>query len=107
MTFGKNFDPQCQVPRYNQSDTATGWFHFLAGLTLYYSDPEEATLDPLYSVSMPPGTVPMLSIVQLHTIKLGEYTMAQIGKIFKIVWHTQNSGISILLLQPGGKKIKF
>ena len=60
---------------YNQSDTATGWFHFLAGLTLYYSDPEEATLDPLYSVSMPPGTVPMLSIVQLHTIKLGKYDL--------------------------------
>ena len=62
---------------YNQSDTAIGWFHFLAGLTLYYSDPEEATLDPLYSVSMPPGTVPMLSIVQLRTIKLGEYENTQ------------------------------
>ena len=62
---------------YNQSDTAIGWFHFLAGLTLYYSDPEEATLNPLYSVSMPPGTVPMLSIVQLRTIKLGEYENTQ------------------------------
>ena len=35
------------------------------------SDPYENTLDPLYSLSLPPGSVPMISIIQTHSQKLG------------------------------------
>ena len=40
-------------------------------MTLYYSDRNENTLDPLYSLSLPPGSVPMISIISTHTLKLG------------------------------------
>ena len=59
------------VVGFNQTDASIGWFHFLSGLTLYYSDPYENTLDPLYSLSLPPGSVPMISIIQTHSQKLG------------------------------------
>ena len=60
------------VVGYNQSDASIGWFHFLSGMTLYYSDRNENTLDPLYSLSLPPGdSVPMISIKSTHTLKLG------------------------------------
>jgi len=59
------------VVGYNQSDASIGWFHFLSGMTLYYSDRNENTLDPLYSLSLPPGSVPMISIKPTHTLKLG------------------------------------
>ncbi len=47
------------LPVLIEKDSSIGWYHFLAGLTLYYSDPTEGTLDELYSISMPPGAVPM------------------------------------------------
>ena len=59
------------VVGFNQSDASIGWFHFLSGMTLYYSDRNENTLDPLYSLSLPPGSVPMISIISTHTLKLG------------------------------------
>ena len=59
------------VVGYNQSDASIGWFHFLSGMTLYYSDRNENTLDPLYSLLLPPGSVPMISIKSTHTLKLG------------------------------------
>ena len=37
------------VVGYNQSDTSIGWYHFLAGLTLYFTDQKELTLDNIYS----------------------------------------------------------
>ena len=37
------------VAGYNQSDTSIGWFHFLTGMTLYYNDMNDSTLDNIYS----------------------------------------------------------
>lgn len=59
------------VVGYNQTDTQFGWFHFLAGMTAYFSDPMENTQDSTYSINMPPKVVPILSVRQLHTLKLG------------------------------------
>ena len=49
---------------YNQSDSNIGWYSFLSGVTMYYSSPSEEFVDPLNSLSLPPETVPMLSVVQ-------------------------------------------
>merc|ERR1712131_448094 len=43
------------VAGYNQSDTSIGWFHFLTGMTLYYNDMNDSTLDNIYSVNLPPS----------------------------------------------------
>ena len=76
------------VAGYNQSDSDGGWFHFLTGMTAYISDPVENTLDPTYSVNviiirdfplittnaefkMVPNEVPILTMRQIHTKKLG------------------------------------
>ena len=53
------------VVGYNQSDANVGWYSFLSGVTMYYSSPSESFLDPLNSLSLPPETVPMLSVVQV------------------------------------------
>ena len=50
---------------YNQSDSNIGWYSFLSGVTMYYSSPSEEFVDPLNSLSLPPETVPMLSVVQV------------------------------------------
>jgi len=62
------------VVGYNQSDSGPGWFHFLAGLTLFYSESADHShrIDPLHSVSLPPLQVPMLAIVHEHIKKLGQ-----------------------------------
>ena len=77
------------VAAYNQSDSSIGWYHFLAGMTgtisltpthfefltpthlAFFSDSMEKTLESTYSVNMPPETVPILSMQQVHTTKLG------------------------------------
>ena len=59
------------VVGYNQSDANVGWYSFLSGVTMYYSSPSESFLDPLNSLSLPPETVPMLSVVQIHRKLLG------------------------------------
>ena len=56
------------VVGYNQSDANVGWYSFLSGVTMYYSSPSESFLDPLNSLSLPPETVPMLSVVQVLTL---------------------------------------
>ena len=56
------------VVGYNQSDANVGWYSFLSGVTMYYSSPSESFLDPLNSLSLPPETVPMLSVVQVNSI---------------------------------------
>ena len=37
---------------------------------MYYSSPSESFLDPLNSLSLPPETVPMLSVVQVIMLRL-------------------------------------
>ena len=66
VSLSIRIDPLLQerYPKYEFCD----WF---ADGYLYYSDPYENTLDPLYSLSLPPGSVPMISIIQTHSQKLG------------------------------------
>ena len=76
---------------FNQSDSTFGWFNFLTGMTglgkrlrillysisltndysAYISDPLEYTINTKWSLSLPPSVVPILSIEQVHTTKLG------------------------------------
>ena len=70
---------------YNDSDHEIGWFPFLSGLTLFYSgeiflvtyflidllDAYEQTIDPLYSVTVPPGDGPLVAFNQVHNTLLG------------------------------------
>ena len=57
---------------YNDSDHTIGWFPFLSGLTLFYSDAYELTIDPLYSVTVPPGDGPLVAFNQVRNELLGE-----------------------------------
>lgn len=73
------------VVGYNQTDTQFGWFHFLAGMTAYFSDPMENTQDSTYSINMPPKVVPILSVRQVHTQKLGHpYSHCQALRVLDI-----------------------
>ena len=87
------------VVGYNQSDANVGWYSFLSGVTMYYSSPSESFLDPLNSLSLPPETVPMLSVVQVILF------------IFKIACHwkcwdsSKNAGPTLLDLRS--KSLEF
>ena len=40
-------------------------------MTLYFTDPLEQTLEATQSINLPPDVVPIMSIKQVHTTKLG------------------------------------
>ena len=42
-----------------------------SGMTLYFTDPLEKTLEATQSINLPPDVVPIMSIKQVHTTKLG------------------------------------
>ena len=56
---------------YNDSDWTHGWMAAFDGFTVFYSEPNEETIDPLYSVALSSSSVPMLSVKQTMTELLG------------------------------------
>ena len=56
---------------YNETDSRAGWYQYYSGFTLFYSHPYEDTLDPLQSIAVRPGVVPVVSFRQVHEKKLG------------------------------------
>lgn len=59
------------VAIHNDTDTIAGWFQFFSGMTLFYSDETEVTLDPQFSLAIPPGSVPMMAFRQIKESWLG------------------------------------
>ena len=56
---------------YNYSDWTFGWMAAYDGFTIYYSEPHEETIDPLYSIALSSLSVPMISVKQTMTKLLG------------------------------------
>ena len=59
------------VASFNQTDWVSGWNHFIQGCTIFINPEFEKTLDPDDSVILSPGTLPILSVEQIKTKKLG------------------------------------
>ena len=57
---------------YNDSDWTQGWMAAFDGFTVFYSEPMEQTIDPLFSVALSSSSVPMLSVKQTMTKLLGQ-----------------------------------
>lgn len=60
---------------FNKTDwTSIGWANYLEGLTLYYSAPDDAALDPAKSILLTDVTrgVPIVSLSQQGTRRLGQ-----------------------------------
>ena len=57
---------------YNYTDWTHGWMSAFDGFTVFYSEPEEMTLDPVYSVALSSDSVPIVSVKQTMTKLLGE-----------------------------------
>ena len=56
---------------FNDSDVTTGWWANFEGFTVFYSDPKDETIDPVYSIALNSGTVPIVSVEQQKTKLLG------------------------------------
>ena len=52
MTFEKRV-----IPSYTDSDVMTGWWANFEGFTVFYSEPNEDTIDPVYSIGKGQRTV--------------------------------------------------
>ena len=50
----------------------TGWWANFEGFTVFYSDPNDETIDPVYSIALNSATVPIVSVEQQKTKLLGK-----------------------------------
>ena len=54
---------------------------------MYYSSPSEEFVDPLNSLSLPPETVPMLSVVQVREFQSKNYSEGYLKVHRKMLGH--------------------
>ena len=78
---------------YNYSDWTHGWMSAFDGFTVFYrsfleisdnlkkhfSEPEEKTLDPVYSIALSSDSVPIVSVKQTKEGSYGRRTVEKTG----------------------------
>ena len=56
---------------FNDTDVSAGWWYNFEGFTVFYTEPSEDTIDPVYSIALHSERVPIVSVAQEKTALLG------------------------------------